>query len=201
MTDFSYAKRSLWRFFEVNGIPRTEPEGRNGGRIDITFPYATDAERKNAWLHDSLLWTIEMIEAGELKLAFRGYVQATGYRAEVPGHGGSNASDLWSALRNYFEAVFEQTEVNNQQLEEVIADAREGQGLDLFLFEILRHGEHEQGGIVRARSMEMARSEIREWIAQVMPAPAGTYRFRMFRPFRVDGVMVTTFHTPIYEGE
>ncbi len=205
MRDWSYDKRYLWRFFEVRGIPRTQPEGRNGGRVDINFPYENRGEQMLAWLHDSLLWTIEMIEAGEIKLAFRGFIQATGYRAEAPGHGGSTASDLCIGLQNFFEGVFEQTEASNRQLEEVIADARSERGLDIFLFEVveLRGNQVRDGvaGIVRAPNEKLARESIREWLDWAMASPQGEYRFRMFRTERIKDVLVTTDFTPIYEGE
>ncbi len=203
--DWSYDKRYLWRFFEVNEIERTQPEGRSGGRLDINFPFANDGERKRAWLHDSLLWTIEMIEAGEIKLAFRGFIQATEYAGELyPGRGGTNASDLLISLRNYFEGVFEQTAESNQQLAEIIADAREGQGLDVFLFHVSStlgpRVVATPSGIVRARTVEQAAALVREYVSRFYDLET-TFEFRLFRPVRVNGVLTSTIHTPIYEGD
>ncbi len=95
--DWYYAKRALHRFFEVNGYQRED----RGAFTTFTFP--SDEARLEAWLNDSALFTIEMIEDGDLIHAFRGFCQMAGYRAQLPSRGGPSLADLYLHLKNYFE--------------------------------------------------------------------------------------------------
>ena len=71
--------RRLWYWFENHGINR----GDRGAFISMEFE--SEKIRKQAWLYDSLLWGMEELEAGRLRLAYRGLIEAAQH-AEVVGH-------------------------------------------------------------------------------------------------------------------
>lgn len=115
MSDWTYEKRALWRYFEVNDFQRSAPTTREDGRVFgghlLQHSFASDEVRYTAWLYDSLLWSIEMIEGYEaqgavhdLLLAFRGYTQAAGYLERVRN---TSTSDIFIGLKNYFEGVLQ----------------------------------------------------------------------------------------------
>jgi hypothetical protein len=92
----AYWHRALTRLVEIRGWDRANC---------LTHPYADDRDRYEAWLVDSLLWTIEEIQAARPVTAVRGLLQAAGYSGHLSGFPGPSASDCFLTLRNIFERI------------------------------------------------------------------------------------------------
>ncbi len=120
--DWTYPKRMLHRFFEVNGYERAD----RGQFTTWTFP--TENARLEAWLNDSALYTIESIEDENLIQAFRGFCQMAEYRAQLPSRGGSSMADLYLHLKNYFEETFGRLTQERDEMMCVMQDVLEESG-------------------------------------------------------------------------
>ncbi len=200
--DWTYEKRACWRYFEANDLDRSQPyvqEGHLFGGVLSTHTYPSPEARWEAWLYDSTLWAIEMAEGGELVYALRGLLQATEYAARVPNGGGSTLSDIRTGMKNFIEESIRSAEQTRESLEAVLQDAREEQGLDVFLFRLERDAEQDISGIVRARNLGHARDVATEYLAPYRVIPEGQDRMdyersvlSVWSPARTSGVLITT---------
>lgn len=108
--DFTYEKRRLNHWFEQQGIERV-------GRWIVTTGLAGRAQTE-AWMRDSLLWSIEEFDAGHPLYAFRGYAQACGYAGELGGWG--YEQDTRTALHNALEDVIRQEDHSKEVLQDCL---------------------------------------------------------------------------------
>lgn len=90
-------KAGLERYFEKRGFTPSEATARE---------YETPGDKYEAWIHETLLWSIARVEAGEVKEAFRGLLQAREYRGAKGGFWPNPmVSDCAIELQNEIERV------------------------------------------------------------------------------------------------
>ena len=112
--DFNWYKRGLLRYFEVNEINRDD----RGAFVSRASPAD--------FLRDSLLWGIEQYEAGNLKFAYRGLIEAA-KDAERAGHD-SITHDAWTTLKIACEDAIADLTVDRDQAIAVMQDCLEDAG-------------------------------------------------------------------------
>ncbi len=112
--DFSWYKRGLLRYFEMHELNRDDR--------GLFVARATDAD----FLRDDLLWGIEQFEAGNLKLAYRGLIDA-GKVAERSGHD-STTHDAWISLKIACEDALESLARERDEAIAVMQDCLEDGG-------------------------------------------------------------------------
>jgi len=166
-SDYAGYKRGLHRWLEREGLEYL------GGSLSVagtgqTPTFATAFTRNQAWLRESLLWTIDELEAGRTHYAFRGLLQVAQYSAN--GEGDSIAMDAFTTLKSDLENALRGTEKAQRELELVLQDAREERGqLPLFLFSALIPDDNSVSLVIQAHDAREATAYVRAWGMEHFP--------------------------------
>jgi hypothetical protein len=155
-SDYTGYRRGLLRWLEHEGLEY------HGGTLSVAgtgqIPtFGTNFGRNQAWLRESLLWTIDELEAGRVHYAFRGLLQVAQYSAN--GEGDSIAMDAFRTLKADLEDHLRGAEKAQRELELVLQDARAERGdSPNFLYV-----DQDVTLVIQARDEATAEAYAREW--------------------------------------